>query len=302
MPALSIQSLQLTLLPPSMRDGVGSKRGYATLVVFWLRAPLSVRPYRNPSPAKRTAPNACFYSGATSAIFSQHGRFPQAVKSLSTTVTLPIFVPAPAGGLGYGRLLAGAILRAKRLTYRKLATGLPSRPSPNPPNRKDLWSRSSPCHESTIFPSDSLRVMRAGLSVAVGSLGELILFEFVRFAGLEGRIVGGIAGVWSNLPSSGFGYYRIKWFQPRLMLAYLAGRVTHHSHRRHHLCPAEMTCQTRPQPTQTAVPSGSGSMGSLQAGQIGSEMVGSSGVLKEASHSSVSTVAGCSEGWSVEGG
>jgi len=59
---------------------------------------LSVRAVRDISPAQSLGqPASCvFYLGATSAIFSQHGRFPQAVKSPSTIITSPIFVSASA--------------------------------------------------------------------------------------------------------------------------------------------------------------------------------------------------------------
>jgi hypothetical protein len=85
-------------LPPLWRTAWAHKG-----VMQHPRGILAQKPFFRPDPIRpRLPPNEplltlVFYLDATSAVFSHHGRFPQAVKSLSTTVTLPIFVPAPAG-------------------------------------------------------------------------------------------------------------------------------------------------------------------------------------------------------------
>jgi len=69
-----------------------------------------------------------------------------------------------AGGLAHGRSLADAILSASRLFCGKNWRAFPQTISQ--PARKDLRSRSSPCHESSMLPSCNLAVMRAEPSVA----------------------------------------------------------------------------------------------------------------------------------------
>jgi hypothetical protein len=53
-------NLLLSFPTPSLADDVGSKRGYATLVAFWLRNPSFAQNLLSLSPAQRTAPKVSF--------------------------------------------------------------------------------------------------------------------------------------------------------------------------------------------------------------------------------------------------